>query len=1064
MTVKARPHPDTTAPTPDPSTWSTEPYATGTTSIRMYATSANDASGVEYYFDETSGNLGGSDSGWQDSRMYEDIGLSPGTSYAYRVRTRDKSSNQNTGSYSTEKTATTDATTPVPEIRVEGSGYEITDGDSSPRTTDGTDFGDVNLDSGSVTRTFTIYNQGTAAWDLTGSPRVSLAGSGDFSVTAQPSSPIAVGDNTSFQVRFEPSSQGLKTATVSIANNDSDENPHDFVIQGAGANGGGLVFVSISEPGFAGQMSKYETTNEQYCQFLNAALASGDITVSGNDAMGASGSNTGTDYVGQLYYDGDGLGYSGNDAVNGGAARINYSEGAFSVDSGFDDHPVTYVSWYGASAFGNYYGYRLPTEEEWQAVADYDGTFVYGCGTSIDSSTANYNSGGSFYADGTTTVGSFGSFGYGLSDMAGNVFEWTSSGDDTSRVGRGGSWLHLEDHCTVSVKNEYSPDSTEPTIGFRVYYVNEAPTIDDGTFDVDEDSANGTVVGQVVASDPEGNITGYALTDGNGSGAFAIDSSGQITVADGSQLDFETQSQYVLTVEVSDAGALTDTAAITVDVNDVNEAPTDIALSANTVPENTDTSSGHVVGTLSSSDPDTSAPFNALSFSIQGGADSARFNVNGTDLVLTDGTLDFENPSDANNDGAYEVSMRVTDGGTPGLTYDETLTVMVADVNEAPTVTLENATTILAEDTDTSTRIKVADIVITDDGLGTSALSLSGADAALFEVVGGNELHLIAGVVLDFETNPTLYVSVEVDDAAVGSTPDDTAALVIDIADESYLPNDWNGDGIISIIGDVPPFVEAVYFGQYPDWPQEKLLAIGDVNGDGILSIIGDVPGFVNRVYFGQVALEQSAFDDLSPDDDTDVLDAESETTDLHITAEGNTNAPTGILPELPGLIPVDTTPEDIAGQIVFLDFDGAQNVVYNGPIIVGPFDVPAFSPEDTALPGQEEAVISDVLNGLEQIFFGTSVVFALEQPEDGVSYSTVYIGGGDWAFAAYSEFYGLAERVDRGNSNRTDQAYVFADKVITGKAAHVIDKVITTIIAHEVGHLLGFVHVQSTE
>ena len=50
-------------------------------------------------------------------------------------------------------------------------------------------------------------------------------------------------------------------------------------------------------------------------------------------------------------------------------------------------------------------------------------------------------------------------------------------------------------------------------------------------------------------------------------------------------------------------------------------------------------------------------------------------------------------------------------------------------------------------------RLKVADIVITDDALGTNTLSLSGADAALFQIVG-TELFLIAGASLDFETNP----------------------------------------------------------------------------------------------------------------------------------------------------------------------------------------------------------------------------------------------------------------------------------------------------------------------
>jgi hypothetical protein len=65
--------------------------------------------------------------------------------------------------------------------------------------------------------------------------------------------------------------------------------------------------------------------------------------------------------------------------------------------------------------------------------------------------------------------------------------------------------------------------------------------------------------------------------------------------------------------------------------------------------------------------------------------------------------------------------------------------------------------------------------------------------------------------------------------------------------------DDWNDDGIISIIGDVPPFINAVYFQNYPaGWSQEKLLQVGDCNHDGILSIIGDVPCFVNCVYFQQ--------------------------------------------------------------------------------------------------------------------------------------------------------------------------------------------------------------------
>ena len=68
-------------------------------------------------------------------------------------------------------------------------------------------------------------------------------------------------------------------------------------------------------------------------------------------------------------------------------------------------------------------------------------------------------------------------------------------------------------------------------------------------------------------------------------------------------------------------------------------------------------------------------------------------------------------------------------------------------------------------------------------------------------------------------------------------------------------PGDMNGDGIVSIVGDVPPFVQVVYFQDYT-WYEEQFpgrdpVAVGDCNEDGILSIVGDVPCFVDCVYFG---------------------------------------------------------------------------------------------------------------------------------------------------------------------------------------------------------------------
>jgi 16S rRNA C1402 N4-methylase RsmH len=100
--------PDTTPPTPNPSTWATVPYATGSTSISMTATTASDPSGVQYFFDCTAG-AGGHDSAWQSSATYQDTGLTPSTQYTYRVQTRDQSANQNTGAWSTTQSATTQA-------------------------------------------------------------------------------------------------------------------------------------------------------------------------------------------------------------------------------------------------------------------------------------------------------------------------------------------------------------------------------------------------------------------------------------------------------------------------------------------------------------------------------------------------------------------------------------------------------------------------------------------------------------------------------------------------------------------------------------------------------------------------------------------------------------------------------------------------------------------------------------------------------------------------------------------------------------------------------------------
>lgn len=120
------------------------------------------------------------------------------------------------------------------------------------------------------------------------------------------------------------------------------------------------------------------------------------------------------------------------------------------------------------------------------------------------------------------------------------------------------------------------------------------------------------------------------------------------------------------------------------------------------------------------------------------------------------------------------------------------------EFNAAPTaVNLSNTTTSMAENTSTVTHVHVADISVDDDPFGIDNLTLTGADAALFEIVGtigtdrdGASLYIKAGTVLDFELHPTLNVTVNVDDPDVaGSHPQAFANLTINLTDVNEPPS-----------------------------------------------------------------------------------------------------------------------------------------------------------------------------------------------------------------------------------------------------------------------------------
>jgi sulfatase modifying factor 1 len=319
-----------------------------------------------------------------------------------------------------------------------------------------------------------------------------------------------------------PGVYGVNYRIKVIANDGYMPIPPDMVIIPAGnfqmgdSKGDGysdeLPVHTVAVDSFA--MGKYEITNGQYCAFLKSAYPSQLKVVNG---VVYSTNDTGNSYP---YCD---------TSPSSSYSQISFSNNTFSVRTkgGKDmtSHPMVCVSWYGAVAYCNWRsqqegkqicytlstwecdfnkkGYRLATEAEWEYAArgGLSGK-RFPWGDTITHSKANYDSSSSYsydtsptrgyhptWNDGiypyTSQIGSFPANGYGLFDMAGNVWEWchdwfgsyssdsqinpTGPAMGSSRVDRGGSWLNIAFSCRVSNRSYgYYPDGRRRDIGFRV--------------------------------------------------------------------------------------------------------------------------------------------------------------------------------------------------------------------------------------------------------------------------------------------------------------------------------------------------------------------------------------------------------------------------------------------------------------------------------------------------------------------------------------------------------------------------------------------------------------------
>lgn len=227
-----------------------------------------------------------------------------------------------------------------------------------------------------------------------------------------------------------------------------------------------------------------DVTTQQYADFLNAALADGSVKVSNDQVVGY--------YPGDVFHGvkheeeikaGDWLFIPLNDP----SQRIKFDGTRFTVETGYENHPMTMVTWFGAWGYCQYYDHRLPTEIEWEKAARGTDKRPFPWGYEIQRNNANFYSSRdpfenmSSFGSRTSPVGFYNGqtyngyatldskSPYGLYDMAGNVWQWTGDVYEGMhyRFLRGGSKDTYDMDLRIWVRNNATPTYYSPGVGFR---------------------------------------------------------------------------------------------------------------------------------------------------------------------------------------------------------------------------------------------------------------------------------------------------------------------------------------------------------------------------------------------------------------------------------------------------------------------------------------------------------------------------------------------------------------------------------------------------------------------
>ncbi|NLG96041.1 MAG: tandem-95 repeat protein [Chloroflexi bacterium] len=330
-------------------------------------------------------------------------------------------------------------------------------------------------------------------------------------------------------------------------------------------------------------------------------------------------------------------------------------------------------------------------------------------------------------------------------------------------------------YLTVAVTDSALPPAVGwANITIRLNDVNDAPVVDPATFSLPENSPAGTEVGTVTARDDENDDFTFAITEGNTGGAFAISSSGLISVANPAALDFETAPTFSLTITATDDGGAAGTATITVNLSDINEPP---QISDDTFSVDEFSQDGTIVGVLNVSNPETGQ---VLSYSILSGNTDNAFAVDadGNLIVANSDALDY------NTNPSFALVVQVSDDATPPLSDTAQITVNVNNINDQPVVTGGSYT--LDENTAIGTVLTTVTFTDRDAGQTHTFTIASGNTDNAFSINPTTGVITVAGA-LDYETLSTYSLVVEVTDN--GTPPAaGTATIQVTIKDVNEPP------------------------------------------------------------------------------------------------------------------------------------------------------------------------------------------------------------------------------------------------------------------------------------